>query len=91
MTNNHELWRASAYEAFVAMAYEREVFTTGHVRRQFEESSKLRPRDQRAWGGITRRAMKERVVKRTKIWQATGSHSRPDAVWRSMIVKKSAR
>ena len=87
--DQHELWRASAYEAFVSMAYEREVFTTGHVRRAFEQSSELRPRDQRAWGPVTRRAIIEKVVKRTKIWQPSGSHSRPDAVWRSMIVKKS--
>ncbi len=85
---SNEVWRAAAYEAFVAMAYEREVFTTGHVRRQFQEDSKLRPRDNRAWGGVTRRAIKEKVVKRTKIWQATGSHCRPDAVWKSMIAKR---
>lgn len=88
--NSPDAWRAAAYRAFVSMAYDREVFTTGHVRRKFEENSELRPGDNRAWGAITLRAIREKVVKRTKIWEPSGSHHRPDAVWRSMIVKQKA-
>lgn len=86
--NSPEAWRAEAYRAFVAMAYDRDVFTTGHVRRKFEEESELRPGDNRAWGAITLRAIREKIVKRTKIWEPSGSHHRPDAVWRSMIAKQ---
>lgn len=83
-----ECWQDAAYSAFLTVAREHATFTTGFVRRWFRERNGPAPHDNRAWGAIARRAVRSRVIKHTGRWEATGSHHRPDAVWRSMIVEK---
>ena len=80
-------WRAEAYRAFVYFARRKKTFTTGEVRRWLEENKKIFPHDGRAWGGIAMQAQRADVVRRTGKFVYTGSHGRPDAIWKSMLFK----
>lgn len=83
-----EDWQSQAYDAFVAVARRSRTFTTGAVRREMEAKG-LKPHDSRAWGQIARRAYRDGIVVHSGLWEATGSHHRPDAIWRSQIVEQN--
>ena len=80
-------WYAEAYKAFVMFAKTRKTFTTGDVRVWLQSEKKIFPHDSRAWGAIARQAKKEKNVTATGQFVYSGSHGRPDAVWKSEIVK----
>lgn len=80
-------WNIEAYKAFVMFAKKQKNFTTGDVRKWLQENKKIFPHDNRAWGGVAMMAKKNKIVTRTGRFVYTGSHGRPDAVWRSEILK----
>ena len=80
-------WRREAYKAFMAFARCKKTFTTGEVRRWLQDNKKIFPHDNRAWGGIAMQFRKDGIIHPTGKFVYTGSHGRPDAIWKSNLIK----
>ena len=85
-----EDWQASAYTFFVGCAAQAPYLTTAAVRRAFEAAGGAVPHDGRAWGHICLRAQRDEIITHSGKYVRDGSHGRPNAVWRSLIVEPSA-
>lgn len=86
-SNASAQWNTEAYKAFVMFAKKQKNFTTGDVRRWLQEKKQLFPHDNRAWGGVATLAKRNRIISRTGKFAYSGSHGRPDAIWKSEILK----
>lgn len=79
------LWSKIAYVRslqFVQVVGRGALFTTIELRRWCEAYSVPPPPDARAWGNVTRKLSKRRVICDTGMRVSTGSHGREVVRWR---------
>ena len=81
-------WSALAYMSFLYYAKYHKTFQTEDVRRWAEHLPS--PPDNRAWGAITRRAVKAGIIKRVGYApvKSPNCHMAPMAVWESQIYQE---
>lgn len=82
-------WDAKAYKFALSFARRNPSFATEDIRK--EAPPELMVRDARAWGGITRRLLEERKIKkldRMRTSQSEGNHGRPVLMFKSLICSR---
>lgn len=83
-------WSDLALERIVEYAASHETFLMEEVRRSLPEDFP-EPSDARAWGVVTRKAVKDKIISRTENYApARSSNLSPKPVWSSLIFKEAS-
>ncbi len=77
-------WSEAALERVINYAQTHESFLMEEVRADLGEEFPLPP-DARAWGGVTRRAIKDGVIAKDGYAPARSSNLSPKQVWKSLV------
>lgn len=83
--NSGEEWQEGAYNALKAYALTHTGFMTEDARMAAYEQGLPKPHDNRAWGPVINRAVKNGTIVREGFAPAKTGHMRPMPVWRSNI------
>lgn len=80
-----EGWSEEAFQALIRFTRKGVIFKAEDVRNFAVEAGLAEPHDRRAWGGVMRRAVKERLIIRIGYAQCQnkGSHNRPTTLWQA--------